>query len=129
MISKEREVIDMYDDWIRLKQCGLSLNLYMDKYSINSIAIYGMNKLGHTLVDELTQCGVDVKYGIDKVLSGKHDGIPVYGLQDKWDEVDAIIVSAFQYYDEIYPVIHEKLPAAKIVALDVLIKRILIEYM
>lgn len=127
MISKEREIIDMYDDWIRLKQSGLSLKLYMDKYSINSIAIYGMNKLGYTLLDELIQCDIDVKYGVDKVLAGKYNGIPVYGPDDLWDKVDAVIVSAFPFFEEIYPVIQAKLPDAKIIPLDVMIKRILIE--
>ena len=127
MENKDREVINMYDDWIRMKQRNLSFEAYFDKTKINKVAIYGMNRLGYTLLEELESCDIHVVYGIDKVLAGKAYGVPVKSLSDEWEPVDAIIVSAFQYYDEIYPIIRSKNPQIEIIPLDVLIKRILLE--
>lgn len=125
MIDKHIQIIDMYDDWIRLKQMGLSLDSYFKENTISTIAIYGMNKLGYTLLDELQKSDVEVKYGIDKTLAGKHGGLPVRSPEEEWEEVDAVIVTAFPYWEDIYPLIKRKLPQADLIALDVLIRKIL----
>lgn len=127
MESKEREVINMYDDWIRMKQRNLSLQPYFEENKIENVAIYGMNKLGYTLLEELKLCGIMVKYGIDKTLAGKAFELPVKDLNEEWENIDAVIIAAFQYYDEVYSVIRAKLPHVKVIPLDIMIKRVLLE--
>ena len=108
----------------------MSIASYLKKNDIYRVAIYGMNQLGYTLTDELVQDGITVVYGIDKVVAGKAEGISVKGLDESWERVDAIIVSAFQYYEDIYPLVQEKVPDITIIPLDVMMRRVLrqVEY-
>lgn len=72
---------------------NLSIGSYLNQKGVNTVAIYGMAKLGHLLYRELEENGIEVKYGID-VREVNDAFIPVIRPEDIADPVDLIIVTA-----------------------------------
>lgn len=99
----------MMDRWVRIKQEGKSLANYFYEKGYKSIAIYGMNHSGITLLDELSASEIEVKYGIDANADQIYSDIPVVKLTDQLDEVDAVIVTPIYYFDEIEKDVSEKM--------------------
>lgn len=67
---------------------------------IKTAAVYGMRFAG-MLMDELASLGVDVKYGIDRNYEAyQGGGVNVYGLEEDYEKVDAIVVVS-EHYEEI----------------------------
>lgn len=107
----------MMDQWVRIKQEGKNLSTYFQKNGYQSIAIYGMNYSGITLLDELSESEIEVKYGIDANADKIYSDIPVYKLSDELEPVDAVVVSPIYYFDEIERNVSEKM-SCPIIPLD-----------
>lgn len=107
-IKKEKDfgkkIVSYYfliNRWLKLKQQGWSIETYFNKNGIQSIAIYGFKELGERLYDELKETEIEVKYIIDKNMNTIHADIDVYAPDEDLPRVDAIIVTATYFYDEI----------------------------
>lgn len=107
-IEKEKDFskkIGLYyhllNKWLKLKQQGKSLADYFAKNEIKTVAIYGYKELGERLYDELKDSGIEVKYIIDKNVSKVCTEVDVYSPDEELPKVDAIIVTATYFYDEI----------------------------
>lgn len=87
--------------WIKNKQQGKKITDYFKVHDYKTIAIYGMKELGERLVDELKESDVTIKYVIDKNPDKLRTKLHVLRPDDKLEEVDAIIVTAIHYFDEI----------------------------
>ncbi len=103
MNKEEYEKISSYYGllvvWLEMRQKGKTIVPYMIEKNYKRIAIYGMKELGHRLVDELYGSEIVVKYVIDKSpVLGEFN---VIKPEEEFDEVDAIVVTADYYYDEI----------------------------
>lgn len=92
----------LMDQWVRVKQDGRNLSEYLVKNNFKRIAIYGMNYVGETLLNELQGTDVDVLYAIDKNAENIYSSIPVHKLSDDLDPVDAIIVTPITAFDSIF---------------------------
>lgn len=114
-ISKYKELADkhlaimkLYDQWLKTKQEGKSLAEYLAKEGIHSVAIYGMSFVGERLYDELSGSDIEVKYAIDKNAEYIYSEIELVKPDDELEPVDAIIVTAVFYFDEIAKLLEEK---------------------
>ena len=65
------------------------------------IAIYGMHHMGKCLLNELQGSEICVDYAIDKRPENAEDLIKVYLPDEDLPTVDAVVVTAFYYFDEI----------------------------
>lgn len=99
--EKHLRLFLMMNRWVELKQHNKSLSSYFIKHGFKRIAIYGMSYAGERLAEELEHSSVEVKYGIDKNSQNIASTIDVYGLEDRFDGIDAIIVTSVSYFDEI----------------------------
>lgn len=99
--NKNDAIIKLYNHWMNLHLKGKKVADYMKEYGYHSVAIYGMHYLGETLLNELTDNGVEVKYAIDKHADRLQADVEIVKPEDQLLEVDAIIVTAFYFYDEI----------------------------
>lgn len=113
-IEKERSMSDkhlalfrMMDQWVQVKQEGKNLASYFEKNGYKKIAIYGMSYAGKTLLNELKDTDVVVAYGIDKKAESIYSDVDIVSVDEKLDEVDAVVVTAITFFDEI----EEKLAA------------------
>lgn len=98
----------MMNQWVKVKQDGKSVIDYFEKNGYKEVAIYGMNYAGETLLNELESSNIKVRYGIDQKAEGKCSDIDVLLPNDELPNVDAVIVTAITFFDEIEEKLLEK---------------------
>lgn len=101
LADKHLMIMKVYDEWLRVKQEGKSFVGYFEKKGYRNIAIYGMSYLGESLVRELQNSDIKVQYGIDKNAENMYSSVEVVTLSNDLPKVDAIVVTAVYFYDEI----------------------------
>lgn len=99
--EKDLQNMRLFEQWLFIKQDDKSIQDYLKRKGIKTIAIYGMDFVGERLYDELKDTGVEVRYAIDKRGGCLCGDIPVISLEEELEPVDAIVVCAVYYFDEI----------------------------
>lgn len=99
--DKFRSYYNVLNQWLILKLKGVCLEQYFLSKGMHNIAIYGMGELGCRLLDELKGSEVEVKYAIDKNAASTYAEIKLLDIEDSFEAVDAIVVTAIFAYEEI----------------------------
>lgn len=110
----------MMNQWVKVKQEGKQLSSYFEQNHYKKIAIYGMSYAGETLVDELKDTAIEVAYGIDQRADSLFADIDIVSIDDLQNDVDAIVVTAITFFDEIEEKLSEKVECPIISLEDVL---------
>jgi len=110
----------MMNQWVKVKQEGKEFSTFFEKNGYKKIAVYGMSYAGETFIDELKNTGVEVAYGIDKNAVAIYADIEVVSVEDDLEPVDAIVVTAITFFDEIEEKLSGKLDCPIISLEDVL---------
>lgn len=100
-LQKMGQFYDLLVRWLSIKQQGNSLSTYFLKNGYKTIALYGMKELGERLCDELKGSEIEIKYIIDKNAQAIYSDIDVVTPEAPLDKVDAIVVTAVYYFEEI----------------------------
>lgn len=87
--------------WNRMLQNGHSINEWLERNGIKTVAIYGMKEMGELLYAELKDTNITVKYGIDRDNEKILSEINIIPPEMVGDDVDAVIVTAIHSYDVI----------------------------
>jgi len=106
--EKHLAMFMLMNQWVRLKQENISVGEYLVQKGYHKIAIYGMNYVGETLLFELKDSPVEVAYGIDRNAEDIHLDIPIVAPEEELEQVDAIIVTAFSYFNDISEMLSSK---------------------
>lgn len=93
-VDKFKGYYNILNQWLALKQQGISLEKFFIENKYNKIAIYGMGELGNRLYDELKDSSIEVKYAIDKNAMAVYSNIDVVDMDEVTDDVDIIVVTA-----------------------------------
>lgn len=101
MSSKHLALFQMMNQWVKVKQEGKNLSEYFEKNGYQNIAIYGMSFAGETLLSELRDTNTNVAYGIDRNADALYLDIDIYNVDDDLKDVDAVVVTAITFFDEI----------------------------
>lgn len=101
MSEKHFALFKMMNQWVKIKQEGKGMAEYFEKNGFKKIAVYGMSYAGQTLLEELGGTGICVAYGIDKNAGGIFTDVDIVSVDGPFDEVDAVVVTAVTYFDEI----------------------------
>ncbi|MDE6435781.1 MAG: hypothetical protein K2L07_16345 [Lachnospiraceae bacterium] len=117
MSEKHLALFLMMNQWVKVKQEGKNLSAYFEKEGFKNIAVYGMSYAGETLIDELKNTDIHVAYGIDKNAGTIYTEVDIIGMEEPFDEVDAIVVTAITFFDEIEEKLREKV-SCPIVSLE-----------
>ncbi len=107
LANKHLALFLMMNQWVKVKQEGKRLSSYFERNGYGKIAIYGMSYAGETLIEELKGSNVEVAYGIDQNADTIYADVDIVTMEDHLDDVDAIVVTAITFFDEI----EEKLSA------------------
>ena len=118
--SRNLYLFKMMCQWVKVKQEGKNLADYLEKMGYKRIAIYGMSYAGETLLGELDGTKVQAVYGIDRDAEWIHTRIEVVSMDEPLDEVDAVVVTAVTYFDEIKKNLSEKMDCPIISLEDIL---------
>lgn len=87
--------------WIELKQRGISMASLLRSRNYERIAIYGYAEIGQLLCQELCQEEFEVSYIMDKKVCEAGGGIRICTPEKNLPKVDAVVVTAVYYFDEI----------------------------
>lgn len=117
---KVHELYMAFDRWLQIRQQGKTLAKYFTEYNYKTVAVYGMRELGERLCDELKDSGVIVKYAIDRNADNIYADVDVVTPDDELAPVDAVVVTAITYFDEIEEALSEKIDCPVISLEDVL---------
>lgn len=107
--NKHFELFKMMTQWVKVKQAGKNLSDYLEKDGYKRVAVYGMSYAGEALVDELKNSAVTVAYGIDRNAASLYSDIDIVSMNDDLEDVDAIIVTAITFFDEVEKELSEKI--------------------
>lgn len=120
MSDKHLALFRLMNQWVKVKQEGKNLASYFEKNGYKKIAVYGMSYAGETLVDELRDSDISVAYGIDKNAASIYTELEILTMEDEFATVDAIVVTAITFFDEIEQALSEKADCPIISLEDVL---------
>lgn len=101
MSDKHLALFLMMNEWVKLKQEGRSLAAFFEAEGYKEIAVYGMSYAGERLLEELKGSRITVKYGIDKRSDEIYEDIELFSPDDDLEDVDAVVVTAIAYFEEI----------------------------
>ena len=107
--QKHLAIMQVMNQWIIDKQNVKELKDFFLTNGYKEIAIYGMSYLGERLVDELADSDITVKYAIDRNADDIYASFEVLKPDDTLPDVDAIIVTAFFFFDEIEQELEDKI--------------------
>lgn len=105
-----RDGFNMMLQWLDYRQNGRLLAEYLVKNGIQKIAIYGTGGLGEALYKELENSSVQIMYGIDQNADATLGNLSVFMPSSNLERVDAVIVTPFYCYDDIYRSLHSQIP-------------------
>lgn len=120
MSKKHLALFLMMNQWVQVKQEGKKLADYLGEHGYKTIAIYGMSYAGETLINELKGTDINILYGIDKKADSLFSAIKLISLEDELEDVDAIIVTAITFFDEIEEKLSKKVSCPIISLEDIL---------
>lgn len=109
----------MMNKWVKVKQEGKNLSSYFMEHGYKRIAVYGMSYAGETLINELKDSDIELAYGIDQ-KKGLYSYIDILSLDENLPEVDAVVVTAITFFDEIEEALAEKVSCPIISLEDIL---------
>ena len=120
MSDKHLALFLMMNQWVKVKQEDKNISEYFEENNIKRIAIYGMSYVGERLIEELKVSNIEVAYGIDREAKALNMDVEVVTLDDDLKEVDAVVVTAITFYEEIAEKLEKKLKCPVISLEDIL---------
>lgn len=120
MSDKHLSLFLMMNQWVKVKQEGKNLAEYFERNGYNKIAVYGMSYAGETLIDELKSTDIKVVYGIDKNADVIYSDVDIVLVEDDLKKVDAVVVTAVTFFDEIEKQLSKKMDCPIISLEDIL---------
>lgn len=100
-LEKNQTNINILSAWIRLMNCGISLDKHPIFESLSHVAVYGYGVIGKLLRDALKTGNITIDYFLDKNADIIDEDVKIIPLSNNMPEVDLIIVSLPNYYHEI----------------------------
>lgn len=121
--DKYLKMMHVLNQWLANQQAGADIGRYFSENGYHRIAVYGMSYLGERFLVALRDTDVEVMYCIDRRAEQMSGMGMVKTMEDDLPEVDAIVVTAVYYFDEIEEELSEKV-SCPIISLEDVIKRI-----
>lgn len=120
MSRKHLALFLMMNQWVKVKQEGKYLASYFVKNGYQNIAIYGMSYAGEALLNELKGTEIQVAYGIDQNAGSVYSDIDIVSSESNLREVDAIVVTAITFFEQIEEMLADKVQCPVISLEDIL---------
>jgi len=112
-LNQKNKFISLINNKIRKYDVYAELSVLMDEANsdmiatlfanqgVKQIAIYGFGIYGKKLFELLQNTDIHILYGIDQRNDTKTAVVPIYGLKDELENVDAVIITAVFSFEEI----------------------------
>lgn len=110
-----------FDQWLNRKEQDYNFADYFYKHNINTVAIYGMGRIGKHLKYELDKAGIEISYVIDEGEKVIYDEETHYNLKEALPPVDMVVVTPFNEFEEIKNKILDNNRELKVVSVEKII--------
>jgi hypothetical protein len=101
-LEKINCINQMLNQWIKNKNSNHMIADYCTDLGYKKIAVYGISYVGERLIEELENTDVEVLYGVDKNADNLiYKKLNIMKPTDELPDVDAVIVTAIYYFEEI----------------------------
>ena len=114
--EKIEKIADKFSDyyaimhqWMRLIQKGHNLSNYCEKNQYKRVAIYGLNDIAYTIINELNDFDTKIAFCIDRNADNLFSEIDLYRPDEDMPDVDVCIVAIPELYREITEVLKGKM--------------------
>lgn len=111
LIEKNSINFKIMYNWLKGYQTGRKITDILEREKINEIAIYGMGDLGRTLLKELENTDISVKYVIDRNNYRSFGAHSCYSPFDDLPDVQAVIVTPVSDFENIAEQLRKKTEA------------------
>lgn len=118
--EKHRILFQLMSIWVKVKQERASLPEYFHHNGMRNIAIYGFGAVGQLLKNELKGSDISATYIIDRNTNSWSAEDKIYTPDDELPDVDAIVVTAVTYFDEIEKMLSPKMKCPIVSLEDIL---------
>lgn len=117
------ELIEKYPDSKRLKiKNGIYVQKMLEQRGIKTVAIYGAGERGKQVCDDLKWGNIEIIFAVDKNPKAILPGIRMVSIDEKFPQVDAMIVTPYGYFEEIKKILLKKDKTLKLIDLEELIE-------
>lgn len=106
--TRNKLMVQCFDRWMDILEHGNSIEEFLIKNNVKTVAIYGMGILGRHLLKELEEGSIKVEYVIDQKKQVYHQGHEVKSIDDELPIVDAVIITPLGDFDQIYSALKKK---------------------
>ena len=120
MSDKHLSLFLMMNQWVKLKQKNKNLKEYFERKGYHNIAVYGMSYAGETLIEEVKSTEIKIKYGIDRNVETIYSDIDLVSPDDQFEKVDAVVVTAITFFEQIEEMLSEKVDCPVISLEDII---------
>ena len=100
-ISKYSGFYHTMRQWVHVNQNGHTVADYFKRNGYQEIAIYGLNEIAFTLMNDLSKNGIEVKYCIDRNADELFSKVRVYKPEEEMPFADIVVVAVVHLFDEI----------------------------
>ncbi len=94
--------------WVQIRQEGKCISSYFHKNGYQTVAVYGLGRVGETLIKELSGSDISVAYAIDQNADKDSDGF-VVSPDSVLKQVNVVVVTPIASYGEIKLKLKEKM--------------------
>lgn len=115
--DKAMDYAHLLGRWVDNLNEGIRLSDYIKKYGYKSVSIYGLSDIGRKVIKELTNDGITISYVIDRNQAIFTSDIPLFKPKERLPEVDVVIVTPVNQYEDIKQSLIEYI-SAPIVSLE-----------
>lgn len=98
-----------FDMWMGLREKGINIASYLERYGIKHIAVYGYGMLAKHLIPELEGTYVEIDYFIDRSRRKNAINYELRSIEDNLPQVDAVIITVVDEFDNIYQMLKERM--------------------
>lgn len=122
LADKHLRMFQVMKLWVSTYQNKNCMEEYLEDLGYHNIAIYGLSFIGEALYQELAGSNIKISFGIDQSENFKLHTLKVYHPDENLPEVDAVIVTAVTYFDDIEAALVPKMKCPIISIEDVLLE-------
>jgi len=98
----------LMSQWVQIRQEGKCISSYFHKNGYQTVAVYGLGRVGETLIKELSGSDISVAYAIDQNADKDSDGF-VVSPDSVLKQVNVVVVTPIASYGEIKLKLKEKM--------------------
>lgn len=120
--KKFQSFFRVMDQWMKCMEDEKEISSFFLENNYHKAAIYGMGMLGKHLFRQIKQ-KISVTYFIDRAATLKDFEIPIYNLDEEFPDVDVIVVTIVNEFEDITSKLQGK-TRAKIISLTDVVKGI-----